>query len=195
MARYVEAITEIIPERHALPHAGLGQTEEGIAAIASEVAAGPGTDLSACDLTADVILRPVGMQGYFGPFQHHEHFVFVGMQSSQKAIQCNEASAAPEYAVEPGPQCGAAAPAGLEPIGFEGGVEAPDQPAYQCLGGAVLVGEGVQLMHQPFRMHPAQGVLADVELPRSVAQDDRILQETVRRPRAPLRWQPEWGRA
>ena len=109
------------------------------------------------------------------------------MQPSQQAVQRGEARLAQKDAVEPSPQCDATAPAGLEPIGFEGCVEPPDQPAYQLLGGAVPGGEGVQLVHQPFRMHPAQRVLTDVELSRAIAQYHRILQEAVRVNGAPER--------
>ena len=49
----------------------------------------------------------------------------------------------------------------------------------------MLVGEGVQLMHQPFRMHPAQRVLADVELPGVIAQHHGVAQEFVRLNAAP----------
>ena len=48
------------------------------------------------------------------------------------------------------------------------------------LGGTLLVGEGLELVHQPLGMDPAQRVLADVELPGIVADDDRLAQEAVR---------------
>ena len=41
------------------------------------------------------------------------------------------------------------------------------------------VGEGLQLVHQPLGMDPAQRVLADVELPGIVADDDGLAQEAV----------------
>src|SRR5215213_4800912 len=82
-----------------------GEPEEGIAAIASTVTAGSGTDLAAGDLAADVILRAIGMQRDFRPLQHHQQFGFVGPQPRQKAIQRDEAGAAAEDVIEPRPQC------------------------------------------------------------------------------------------
>ena len=49
----------------------------------------------------------------------------------------------------------------------------------------MLVGEGVQLMHQPFRMHPAQRMMADVELSGIIAQHHGVAEEFVRLNAAP----------
>ncbi|MEA2726593.1 MAG: hypothetical protein QOF70_1068, partial [Acetobacteraceae bacterium] len=84
--------------------AGLGQAEEGIAAIAPGVAAGSGTDLAAGDLAANVILRTVGVQRDFRPLQHHQQLGLIGMQSFQQSIQRDEAGATAEDAIEPGAQ-------------------------------------------------------------------------------------------
>jgi hypothetical protein len=54
------------------------------------------------------------------------------------------------------------------------------------LSGAMQIGEGVQLMHQPFRMYPAQGMLADGELSGVIAQQHGIAQEAMRVDAAPL---------
>ena len=62
----------------------------------------------------------------------------------------------------------------------------------------MLVGERVQLMHQPFRVHPAQRVPADVELPGVIAQHHGIAQEFVRlnaAPQSPLGGDPAPDRA
>ena len=48
------------------------------------------------------------------------------------------------------------------------------------------IGESVQLMHQPFRMNPAQRVPADVELTGIVAQHHGVLQKPLRVDAAPL---------
>lgn len=37
------------------------------------------------------------------------------------------------------------------------------------------IGESVELVHQPFRMDPAQGMLADVKLSRIVAQHHGVV--------------------
>ena len=49
----------------------------------------------------------------------------------------------------------------------------------------MTVGECVQLMHQPFRVHPAQRVLADVELPGVIAQHHGVAEELMRLNAAP----------
>jgi hypothetical protein len=54
--------------------------------------------------------------------------------------------------------------AGIGPIDLEISVEVPDQLADTLLSRPMQIGESVELMHQPFRMDPAQRVLADVEL-------------------------------
>ena len=53
------------------------------------------------------------------------------------------------------------------------------------LRGAMLVGERIQLMHQPFRVHPAQRVLSDVELSGIIAQHHGVAEEFVRLNAAP----------
>jgi len=53
------------------------------------------------------------------------------------------------------------------------------------VGGTVQIREGVQLVHQPFGMHPAQRVAAHGELPGIVAQYHGIAQEVVRVDAAP----------
>ena len=47
------------------------------------------------------------------------------------------------------------------------------------LGGTLQVGKGVELVHQPLRMHPAQRMLADVKLAGIVADDDRLAEKPV----------------
>ena len=166
--------------------AGLGEAEEGVAAIASVVAAGSGTDLAAGDLAADVVLRAIGMERDVRPLQHHQQLGLVGMQSSQQSIQRDEAGAAAEDAIEPGTQRQATALAGVGPVNPEIGIEAPDQPAHALLSGTLQICESIQLVHQPFRMDPAQGVPADGELPGIVAQHHGIVQEAMRVNAAPL---------
>src|ERR1700691_3969105 len=71
LPRDVQTAAQIIPESHAMLCAGFGKAEEGIPAIASAVAARPGTDLAADHLTADVVFRAVGVKRYLRPVQHH----------------------------------------------------------------------------------------------------------------------------
>jgi len=65
-----EPCAEIIPEGDAEFCAGLGEPEEGVAAVAAGVAAGSAADLAPDDLAADVVLRTVGVQPNLRPVEH-----------------------------------------------------------------------------------------------------------------------------
>ena len=107
-----------------------------------------------------MILRTVGVERDLRPVQHHQQLGLVGMQPRQQAVQRDEAGATAEDTVEPGTQSDRPALAGFDPVRLETGVEVPDQAAQLRLGGAMHVGEGIQLVHQAFRVHPAQRVPA-----------------------------------
>ena len=77
------------------------------------------------------------------------------MQPGEQTIQRDETGAPAEDAIEPRPQRKTAAVVGIGLVGLESGVEVPDQLAHTLLGGTVVVGESVQLVHQSFGMHPA----------------------------------------
>jgi hypothetical protein len=62
VSRDPEAGAEIVPECHAELCAGLGEAEEGIAALPPRIAACTGADLAPRDLAADVVLGTVGVQ-------------------------------------------------------------------------------------------------------------------------------------
>ena len=95
-----EPAAEIIPDRDAELVAGLDETEECIATIPADVAPCAGADLAPRHLTADVVLRAVGVERDFGPFEHHQQLSLVGMQPCQQAIQRGEAGAAAEDAIK-----------------------------------------------------------------------------------------------
>src|ERR1700691_2629990 len=122
----VQTAAQIIPESHAMLCAGLGKAEEGIPAIASAIAARPGTDLAADHLTADVVFRAIGVKRYLRPVQHHQQFGLVGMQSLQQPIQRGEPGTAAEDAIEPRAQHHTVVFAGVGSIHLEIGVELPD---------------------------------------------------------------------
>ena len=161
---HLESAPQIIPDRDPEFGACFGEPEERIAAIPSDFASCSGADLPPRDVASDIVLRSVGVEGDFRPLQHHRQFCPIGMQPRQQAIQRGEAGAAKEDAVEPGTQRGRPAFTRFGPVNLEIGVKIPDQPAHQFLGGAMLLGEGVHFMHQPFRVNPAQRVPPDVEL-------------------------------
>src|SRR3984885_2374907 len=185
MSYHFESRAQIIPDRDAKLVAGLGETEECIAAIATNVAPGPCADFPPGDVTTDVILRTVGVERDLRPVQHDQQFSLVGMQPCQQAVQRDKAGAALEDAVEAGAQGPRPALAGGEPVSFEAGVEVPDQPTDQRLRGTMAVIEGVQLVYEPLRMHPAQRVTADGELPGVIAQHHGVAQKSVRLDAAP----------
>src|SRR4051795_9982885 len=59
---------------------------------------------------------------------------------------------------------------GISLIRLESGVVIPDQAAHALLRRAVLIGEGLELMHQALGMHPAERMRADGELAGIIAQ-------------------------
>jgi len=60
VARNGEPCAEVVPEGDAELGAGLAEAEEGVAAIAADIAAGSAADFSPCDLAADIVFRSVG---------------------------------------------------------------------------------------------------------------------------------------
>src|SRR5579864_3459199 len=100
--RHLEPVTQIIPEADPEFGAGFGEAKERIAVVAAKVASGSGADLPPRDVTTDIVLRSVGVEGDLGPFQYHEQFSLIGMQPRQQPVQRGEAGAAKEDAVEAG---------------------------------------------------------------------------------------------
>ena len=149
------------------------------------MAAGAAADLASGDVTADVVFRSVGVQGDFGALQHHQQFGLVGVKPHQQAIEGDEAGLLHEAAIEPRLQRCLAFRGGSETIGLEVGVEIPDLAADGSLSSAALVGEGVELVNEAFGVHPAQTVLADIELAGVVADDDGLGKQAVRLDAAP----------
>src|SRR5271166_5783936 len=170
---------EIVPERDAELLARLAEAEEGVTAVAPGVAFGPAADLALGHLAADVVLRTIGVQRDLRVVEHHQELGLVGVQPLEQPIEGGKAGGAQEDAVEARPHFAAAARRRCQAIGLEVGVVPPDQPADMLLGGALLVGERLQLVHQALGMDPAQAMLADIELPGVVADDDRLVQEPV----------------
>src|SRR4051812_48913841 len=154
LAGDAEPGAEVVPEAEAELGAGLGQAEEGVAAVAAEIAAGATADLAAGDLGADVVLRAVGVQRDLGVVQHLQQLRLVGVQALEQAVELDEAGAALENTVEAGAQLGPATPAGLAAVGLQVGVVPPDQVADARLDGPLLVGEGVELVDETLGMDP-----------------------------------------
>ena len=76
------------------------EPEEGVAAVASDVAVGAATDVTLGHLAADVVFRAVGVQRDLGMVEHHQEFGLVGVQPLQQAVERGESGGAQEDAVE-----------------------------------------------------------------------------------------------
>src|SRR5215831_20043003 len=166
-----KSVAQIVPECDFELGACFGEAEEGVAAVAAEIAARAAAEFAPGDVAADVVFRSVGVQRDFGSVEHHQQFWLIGVEPREQAIECDEAGVSLEDAVEPRPQSGLALFGGGATIDLEITVEVPDQLADGGLGGAVVVGEGVELVNQALGMNPAQAVMADVELTGVVADD------------------------
>jgi hypothetical protein len=83
----IEPCAEIIPEADAELGAGLGEAKEGIARVATAIAAGAARDFAPCDVTTNVVLGAVGVQRNFGALEHLEQFRLVGMKPCEQAIE------------------------------------------------------------------------------------------------------------
>ena len=138
-------------------------------------------------MEADVALGAIGVERYLRPIEHHQQLGLVGVQPREQAVERDEAGASMEDAVEAGTQFATAPRSGCGAIHLEIIIEPPDQRAHALLRGAVQIGEGVQLVHQPFRMHPAQRMLADVELASIIADNHHLAQQPMRLDAAPQR--------
>ena len=96
-----EPAAEIVPESDAQLGAGLGQTKEGIAAIATNVAAGATADFAFGHLTADIVLRAVRVQRNIRMVEHGQQLGLIGVQPLQQAIKSDEAGVTAEDIIEP----------------------------------------------------------------------------------------------
>src|SRR5712691_8521792 len=181
----MEPIAEIVPEEDAELAAGLGEAEEGVAAIASGVAAGAAADFALGDVASDVAFGSVGVKGDLRAVEDEEQLGLVGMETSEQAVEGDKAGAALEDTVEAGAQRRLAPRRWVGLVGLEVAIEPPDEAAHALLRGALEVGEGVELVDEALGMHPAQAMLPDVELSGVVADNRRAGQKTVRRNAAP----------
>jgi len=183
--RRIQSTAEIVPERDPQLSTGLGQAEEGIATIAPDIAAGAPADAALRYLSADVTLGPIGVQRDLGAIEHSQQFGLVGTQPRQQAIKRDEPSAAIEDAIEAGAQLTTTTRRRGGAIRFEISAKPPNQRSDTLLDDALPLGEGVELMDQPFCVDPTQSVTTDVELAGVVADNHRIAQELVRVNAAP----------
>jgi len=98
-----ESRAEIVPECDAELGAGLVEAEEGIATVATDIAAGAAADLALGHLAADVVFRSIGMEGDLGAIERHQQLALVGMEPFEQTVEDDEAGATREDTVEPRP--------------------------------------------------------------------------------------------
>src|SRR5215831_10397242 len=153
-----KSVAQIVPKCDFELGAGLGEAEEGVAAVPAEITARAAAELSPGDVAADVVFRSVSVQGDFGSIEHHQQFGLVGVEPREQAVESDETGLACEDVVEPRPQHSLALFGRGATIGLEISVELPDQLADGGLSGAVVAGEGVEFVNQSLGMNPAQAV-------------------------------------
>ena len=180
-----EACAEVVPEGDAELGAGLGEAEEGVAAVAAGVAAGSAADLALGDLATNVVLGAVGVERDLGPFEHHEQFALVGAQAREQTVERGEAGLVAEDAIEPRRQGRLARRGRMAAPSLETAVVRPDHAADAALGGALGVGEGIEFVDQAFGVDPAQAMRADIELAGVVADDHGVSEQAMRLDAAP----------
>src|SRR5438132_9120269 len=94
--RHSQSCAEVVPEHDFELGTGLGEGEEGIAAVTPDITARATTDLAPGDVAADVVLRPIGVQRNLGPFEHHQQLGLVGVEPREQTVEGDEAGLARE---------------------------------------------------------------------------------------------------
>src|SRR5690242_931944 len=120
---------KVVPEGDAKFPAGLCKSEEGVAAVAADIALGSAADLALGNLAADVVLRAVGVQRDLRVIEHHQQLGLVGVQPLKQAVEGGEARVPLEDTIEARTQFTASAWRRIEPVGLQIGIEPPDQSA------------------------------------------------------------------
>lgn len=183
----VEAIAEVVPEREAEPGCGAHEAEESVAAVAAAGHLGAAADLAPGDVQADVALGAIGVERDLRAVEHGQQFRLVGVQACKQAVEGGKTGASSEDAIEADAQLASSPRTGIGAVGLEVGVKPPDQIADMRLRDPMPVGEGIEPVHQPFGVHPAQGVAADHELAGIVADDNGVVEEPMGPDGAPER--------
>src|ERR1700733_13201038 len=88
-----ESGAKVVPKGNPELPAGLGESEKRVAAVATDVAVGSAADVAFGHLATDVVFRSIGVQRNSRVIEHHQQFVFVGVQPLQQAVKGDEACA------------------------------------------------------------------------------------------------------
>jgi len=108
---------------------------------------GSAADLSLGDLAADIVFLAVGVKRDLRPVEHWQQFRLAVEQAAQQPIEHREPGSPAEGAIKAGAKFDPALCRRLLAVGFEVGLEPPDQLAHLLLGGVLVVGEGVEPVH------------------------------------------------
>ncbi len=166
-AWHLEAGAKVVPEGDAEFPAGLHEAEEGILGLLSGLGAGAAGDLAPRDLTADVVLRAVGVEGDLGAVEDDQQLLLVGLETGQQAVQGGVAGAGRKERLEAPDELGSSSAAGRGLVVLEVGIEPPEALLNARLGLPLGLGDRIKFLDQPLGMDPAKGVGGDVELARA----------------------------
>src|SRR6202022_3433200 len=111
--------------RNAKFGAGLGDAEEGVAAVTAGIASRSAADLSLGDLAANIVLRTVGVERDLRAVEHHQKFGLVGVGAGEQPVERGKAGPALEDSVEAGAKRCLPRRRRIAAIGFEVGIEPP----------------------------------------------------------------------
>jgi hypothetical protein len=141
-----------VPEADTLLGAGFHQTEKGVATVSAQITSRSAGDLPPGDLAADVVFRSVGVQGDVGSLEHQQELTFLSLEPAQEPVERCVARARREDLLKAFGELPLALGCGLCAIGLEIGVEGPNAALDVFFGLALLVGEGIELVYEAFRM-------------------------------------------
>jgi len=125
------------------------------------------------------MLGCVGVERNVGTVEDDQQLTLAGFQPGEGLVEVGEAGGAAEDAIEPGLEAGLGLGRRAGPIELQVPVEPPDQVPDQNDGGTLLVGHGDQGVDQALGMDPAQTVAEDIELPRTIADDDGVSEQAM----------------
>jgi hypothetical protein len=117
------------------------------------------------------------MERYLGSVERHQQLKPISALPFEQTIKGDKAGASAKDAVEANTHFAVASRGELKTVALEVAVEPPDQLAHESLGGALKLGEGIELVRQLLRVHPAEGMLTHDELAGIVADDHRVGQQ------------------
>ena len=148
-------------------------------AVLPAVADGTAGDFALGHDGADVVFGTVGVKRDLGSLENAQQVGFELVQAGQLPVEHDVAGLVGEDPVKAHPQAPGAPWIGVALIGLQVGIEPPDQAALEIDGAAMRGTQRLQLMDEPFGIHPAQGMVADPELAGTIGDDHRVTQQVL----------------